>query len=148
MYNSQELATLIKNTAKSNGVSVSKMLTDCNLSKNTLSSMLSGGYLPRIETLTKIADYLNCSVDYLLGRTDEPSAVSNVIGGNITGGAVVQGSNNSNVTVSSSERKLTDEENELLRLFNSLDVKHRVKLLDYGFALEDEAVSKKTSAEK
>ncbi len=148
MYNSQELATLIKNTAKSNGVSVSKMLTDCNLSKNTLSSMLSGGYLPRIETLTKIADYLNCSVDYLLGRTEELSAVSNVIDGNVTGGAVVQGSNNSNITVNSSERKLTDEENELLRLFNALDVKHRVKLLDYGFALEDEAVSKKTSAEK
>lgn len=110
--------------------------------------MLSGGYLPRIETLTKIADYLNCSVDYLLGRTEELSAVSNVIDGNVTGGAVVQGSNNSNITVNSSERKLTDEENELLRLFNALDVKHRVKLLDYGFALEDEAVSKKTSAEK
>lgn len=100
------------------------------------------------KNLARIADYLNCSVDYLLGRTDEPSTVSNVIGGNVTGGAVVQGYHNSNVTVNSSERKLTDEEIELLRLFNSLDVKRRIKLLDYGFALEDESVSKKTSAAK
>lgn len=62
-----------------------------------------------------------------------------IIGGNVTGGAVVQGSHHSNVTVSNSERKLTDEETELLRLFNSLDIKHRVKLLNFGFALEDES---------
>lgn len=34
--------------------------------------MQSGGYLPRTETLIKITDYLNCSVDYLLSRTDNP----------------------------------------------------------------------------
>ena len=28
------------------------------------------GTIPNGETLTKIADYFNCSVDYLLGRTD------------------------------------------------------------------------------
>lgn len=46
------------------------MLSDCNLSVNTLSSMQSGGYYPRLEAIAKIADYLDCSVDYLLGRTD------------------------------------------------------------------------------
>ena len=146
MYNSQNVAEKIKIMAKIKNITVKQLLDEVGLGFNTMSNMKSS--MPKADNLAKIADYLNCSVDYLLGRTDEPSAVSNVIGGNITGGAVVQGSNNSNVTVSSSERKLTDEENELLRLFNSLDVKHRVKLLDYGFALEDEAVSKKTSAEK
>ena len=48
------------------------MLSDCGLSVNTLSSMQSGGYFPRLEAINKIADYLNCSIDYLLGRTDEP----------------------------------------------------------------------------
>lgn len=62
-----------------------------------------------------------------------------IIGGNVTGRAVVQGSHHSNVTVSNSKCKLTDEETELLRLFNSLDVKHRVKLLNFGFSLEDES---------
>ncbi|MDE6707995.1 MAG: hypothetical protein K2K06_08175 [Oscillospiraceae bacterium] len=33
--------------------------------------MQSGGFFPRLEAITKIADYLNCSVDYLLGRNEE-----------------------------------------------------------------------------
>ncbi len=34
--------------------------------------MLSGGSTPKSENLAKIADCLDCSVDYLLGRTDNP----------------------------------------------------------------------------
>lgn len=30
------------------------------------------GAIPNGEALSKIADYLDCSVDYLLGRTDNP----------------------------------------------------------------------------
>ena len=29
--------------------------------------------LPKADNLAKIADYLNCSVDYLLGRTADPA---------------------------------------------------------------------------
>jgi len=29
-------------------------------------------WTPSAEVLEKIADYLDCSVDYLLGRTDKP----------------------------------------------------------------------------
>lgn len=69
MKSSQELASTIKEIAKTKKVTIRKMLSDCELSINTLSSMKSGGYFPRLEALTKIADYLDCSVDYLLGRT-------------------------------------------------------------------------------
>ncbi|MDY5941001.1 MAG: helix-turn-helix transcriptional regulator [Eubacteriales bacterium] len=72
MINSQELASNIKKTAKAQKIAVGKMLSDCGLSVNTLSSMQAGGYYPRLEAIAKIADYLNCSVDYLLGRTDNP----------------------------------------------------------------------------
>lgn len=70
MNNSQEVMKIIKNLAKEQNKTVGKMLDDCGLSKNALSSMKSG-YLPRTENLAKIADYLEVSVDYLLGR-DEP----------------------------------------------------------------------------
>ncbi|WP_242631599.1 hypothetical protein [Sedimentibacter sp. zth1] len=33
---------------------------------------LHNGSIPNGETLKGIADYLDCSVDYLLGRTDNP----------------------------------------------------------------------------
>lgn len=72
MNNSQEVANLIKTLAKSKNLTIGKMLSDCQLSINTLSSMQSGGYYPRLEAIAKIADYLDCSVDYLLGRTDNP----------------------------------------------------------------------------
>ena len=72
MQNSQEVANRIKSYAKSKKIILGKMLSDCDLSKNALSSMQSGGYLPRLENILKLADYLDCSVDYLLGRTDIP----------------------------------------------------------------------------
>lgn len=72
MYSSDMVADRIKSTAKQKKCSVGALLSDCGLSKNTLSSMRSGGFLPRIETIVRIADYLDCSVDYLLGRTDVP----------------------------------------------------------------------------
>lgn len=72
MYNSQYVADRIKTLAKTKKITVGKMLSDCDLNKNSLSTMQSGGYLPRTEALAKIADYLDCSVDYLLGRTDNP----------------------------------------------------------------------------
>ena len=72
MHNSQEVATTIKSLAKSKKIVIGKMLSDCDISKNTLSSMQSGGYLPRVENIVRMADYLGCSVDFLLGRTDNP----------------------------------------------------------------------------
>lgn len=73
MISSQELAISIKREAKSRKRPIGKMLLECGLSVNTLSSMQSGGYFPRLEAIVKIADFLDCSVDYLLGRTDIPA---------------------------------------------------------------------------
>lgn len=72
MYSSDKVAERIKSTAKDKGISIGILLSECDLSKNTLSSMRSGGFLPRAETIVRIADYLDCSIDYLLGRTDKP----------------------------------------------------------------------------
>ena len=72
MFNSSQVAERIKSTARSRGILVKDLLASCELSKNTLSSMKSGGFFPRAESIVSIADYLDCSVDYLLGRTDKP----------------------------------------------------------------------------
>ena len=72
LYKSTNVALRIKEAAKLRNVVVKTLLSECGLSKNTLSSMLSGGSMPKSENLAKIADYLDCSVDYLLGRTDKP----------------------------------------------------------------------------
>ncbi len=70
MYNSQDLAYRIKTIAKSKNIPTGTMLKECGVGKNSLSSMQSTGHYPRVDKLIKIADYLDCSIDYLLGRTD------------------------------------------------------------------------------
>ena len=71
-YESAFVANRIKKMLKDRKISASKMLADCNLNKNALYTMQASGYLPRLESIAQIADYLGCSVDYLLGRTDKP----------------------------------------------------------------------------
>lgn len=70
MYNSADAADRIKALSKKRGVSVRKLLTDVGLGFNTMSNMKTS--MPKADNLAKIADYLDCSVDYLLGRTDVP----------------------------------------------------------------------------
>ena len=113
MYNSQDVVKNIKLVAKEQGKAVGKMLEDCGLSKNALSSMQSG-YLPRTENLCKIADYLNVSVDYLLGRTDNPEI--------ITGNNINIGNNSLNINTNSTT-------NEISELFDSLTLVQRAKVI-------------------
>lgn len=73
MINSQELAITIKTRAKSMGIPIKQLLSECDLGINALSSMQSGGYYPRLESLVKIAEHLECSLDFLLGLTSDPT---------------------------------------------------------------------------
>ena len=47
---------------------------DILVSSSVISKWKKGECLPNGETLKRIADYLDCSVDYLLGRTDNPKS--------------------------------------------------------------------------
>lgn len=66
MYNSVEIAKRIKETAKEKGITVTKVLEESKLGSNTMSNMKTS--MPKTDTLAKIADCLDVSVDYLLGR--------------------------------------------------------------------------------
>lgn len=68
MYYSQDVAKKIKIQAKEKKVSVKQLLLDIGLGFNTMSNMKTS--MPKADNLAKIADYLDCSVDYLLGRTE------------------------------------------------------------------------------
>lgn len=72
MFTSSQVAERIKKPLMNQGFLVKDILVTCQLNKNTLSSMKSGGYFPRMEAIVAIAEQLDCSIDYLLGRTDDP----------------------------------------------------------------------------
>ena len=135
------LESRIMGLAAKKKLSKNKLLSEVGLGKGLFDTMKQGKF-PSVDRIEQIADYLDCSVDYLLGRTDEPSLSSNIIGGDVTGGTVVQGAHRSSVVVNNGgEHTLTDEETEILRLFSALDVRRRTQLLNLAFALEEEIKS-------
>lgn len=67
-----QTAQIIKNLAKNKNVTISKLLENCKIRKSLIYDLEKRDYTPSAAILEQIADYLNCSVDYLLGRTDNP----------------------------------------------------------------------------
>lgn len=68
MYNLEIIEQRIMYIAKKLGLSKNKLLINANLSKGLFDTMKKG-QVPSVEKIHKIAEYLNCSVDFILGRT-------------------------------------------------------------------------------
>ena len=71
MYNTQNIANRIREQIKLTKTVSKDMLASCGLNVNAISELAKGKQMSCIS-LAKIADHLNVSVDYLLGRTDDP----------------------------------------------------------------------------
>lgn len=71
MENAQ-IASRLKIRCKACGCTISQMLSDCNVNKNFIYDLEKKDKSPSCDKMYRIADYLSCSVDYLLGRTDVP----------------------------------------------------------------------------
>ena len=69
MYIAQTIAERIKQQAKKKNISINQLLLNCGLGKNTIAKMSNGTDI-LTQNFQKIAENLECSVDYLLGRTN------------------------------------------------------------------------------
>lgn len=72
MYSAQSIRENILMVLDLKGLKTSPMLTELGFSQSLLSDMKRYNNVPSSDKLAKIADYLDVSVDYLLGRTDKP----------------------------------------------------------------------------
>lgn len=68
------ITNTIKKLCKEKGISITSFLNECHLTKSFIYDLEKRSTSPSCEKITKIADYLDCSVDYLLGRTDNPNS--------------------------------------------------------------------------
>ena len=68
--NNLQSATIIKQECSKRSISISKLLNDLNIRKSLIYDMEKRDSTPSIEVIYKIADYLECSTDYLLGRKE------------------------------------------------------------------------------
>lgn len=66
----QEIANRIKAVCKSKSIAVSKMLVDLGLNHSAITVLQYRGTYPRLDVLYRIAEYLDVSIDFLVGRTE------------------------------------------------------------------------------
>lgn len=64
-------ATRLRNERESLGLKQKEMADKLNIPANTYNGYETGKRSPSLEVTKEIADFLEVSVDYLLGRTDE-----------------------------------------------------------------------------
>lgn len=70
--NNSQIASRIKEMCKEKNVSISQVLSECGLTKSFVYDLEKRNTSPSCDKINKIADYLDCTVDYLLGRTNTP----------------------------------------------------------------------------
>ncbi len=143
MYDLQLIEERIMTIAKSKGLSKNKLLINAKLHKGVFDNMKKG-QVPSIDKIHTIADYLECSVDYLLGRTDEQTIThstnninSNFVqkNGSITFGSVSVASNSDK---NSNNISLSNEEIEILDIYRSLNIREKAKFLNMALEIEQE----------
>lgn len=68
---------IIKELVKQRFMTVAQLERTLDLSNGSISKWAKSK--PNSEPLEKVADYLNVSTDYLLGRTDKPAIAGNTV---------------------------------------------------------------------
>ena len=128
-YNVLEIKSRLIREFEKRGVKPYRILPDIGLSKNTLDS--ANKSMPKADTLAKIADYFGCSVDYLLGRTDEPNMTINV---NQTGKNIVSSPINA---VNNAEKPSNEMTAELVKMFETMSFSDKMKVMNFVLELNE-----------
>ena len=104
-------AKILKSLSKEKGVSQIQLAKAFNTTQQTVSRWLNGINEPDFETLIRLADYFDCSTDYLLGKEDDYGVLN------------------------SGKPTLNDKQTELLASFDLLTKDDQNKVLGYVKAL-------------
>ena len=116
------------------------VLKELGLSASALGRWKSGS-VPRSDALQKVADYFGVTTDYLLSGDVSATAYNSV--GSISNSAVVQGNHGQNITATNGavpapvEASLSEQEEELLRVFRLLDGRAKTAVMSFLYEQED-----------
>jgi transcriptional regulator with XRE-family HTH domain len=122
----------IKELRARKNIKQSELADMLHVSQATLSNWEREEFEPDKECLMKLAEILDSSIDYILGRADHLVSYS---ASNIRDSHFVQG--NGSVDVGA-DIKISKEEAEILRVYRLLGVRERAKLMSVIFEFEDE----------
>lgn len=133
-YSPALTAERIRTIAHQKGISMSKLSGTCQLSKNTIKQSGNGIDGMKAKNLFLISEVLNCSVDYLLGRTDVKEVCSAPLCYNNQNNMKIDGNNEVNIN-----NNLSDTEKELHEIFQNLSYRKRIELMSLIYKFLDES---------
>ena len=127
-YVSSEVSEKIKRRLKEFGITAEEMLSELGMGKRTLQNYKAS--MPKADNLAKIADYLDCSVDYLLGRTDSPTVSGNYINGDNNVQAIRTGNGDMTIHAEKQLSKGIDPTTEeFIKIFCNLDFDDKFEVM-------------------
>ena len=68
----------LKAIINSKGYSITKVAMNSKVSDSTINAYINGQKIPSVPTLISIGRYLDCNLDYLLDRTDNPININDI----------------------------------------------------------------------
>lgn len=130
MYNSQETIFRIKQRAKEQGIAILDLQTKCDLGRNAISQAAKSQDGMKARNLFAIAEVLDCSVDYLLGRTDNPNISGNYINGDNNVQAIRTGNGDMTIHAEKQLSKGIDPTTEeFIKIFCDLDFDDKFEVM-------------------
>ena len=109
------------------GISQSRLAEDTSISTGNISDWKRGRSMPSAVKLDELATYLDCSVDYLLGRTDEPKSTAKTLQSNSIDNSV-------NIDPAPAPDSTTQQ---LADTFNQLSFENKIKAMNYVLELKN-----------
>lgn len=142
MTNAQILKDRIKKQCERQEKSMTLMLSELSLGVNAINQINEKKGMGAF-TLSKIADYLNCSVDYLLGRTDILNGCSDNTNSFNQGNNSMQTVGNYNVSINKNS-DVSEDAIVIDAILKSLPHRERIKFLNRVYDLEEEFKKKES----
>lgn len=68
----------LKTIMESKGYSAVKVAVNSKISDSTINAYINGQKIPSLPTLISMGNYLNCNLDYILDRTDNPISINDL----------------------------------------------------------------------
>ena len=132
MYNSKTVNQRITMLLKEKSFNQKQLLENCNLNVNALNQMSDNKGIGCFA-LARIADRLETTTDYLLGRSDNPNMTITITQGNPTISRTgelsrVTSGNIGNITINS-EDTVSEESKEILEMIESLSAVQKAKVI-------------------
>lgn len=118
---------ILKGLREERGLTQKNIADACKVSPTCICQLETGSRSPTGSTLLSLADFFNCSIDYLLGREDDFG----------------------NITIQTEKpAPLPQDEQELLSIYQALSPAHRSQILEYAryFAEKSGAASTRRKA--